>query len=344
MRAKALLAALLLPVLCSLSSAQAQAATCEELRAELLGAPEITGNSAEARRIASALARQTSEIRQLRGALQRNRCSVGSIIVIGSEGNPACAGLQDRLDVAERQHQRLEEQRSSLPAGLVNGSQHRRRLLAALQSKSCDFTASIQAASLVTAAPVQGDSEFYTRIPSPDGQAPSPAPLVQPMPGLLRTMCVRTCDGAFFPISANASSSDFPRDTAICARMCPGAQTALYYHSMGNAESSDMVSATGNEPYRNLPGAFAYTNRLPGEKPACGCGANSAGFSALGEDAEEPAAALRPSVSVPPPVIRERAYDPARSKVRVIGPQFLPQESHLSRDLDIDMDAEGKIR
>ena len=349
MRAKALLAALILPVLCPLATAPALAATCQELRADLLRAPEVTGNSAEVRRVTGALSRQNAEIRELRSALRRYDCSVGSIIVVGSEANPTCIAIQARLDTAEQQRDRLEGERGSLGAGVVNGSQERRQILAALQEKNCDFTASIQSVSLVSTAPVpataNGDSEFYTRIPAPEGEAPSPDPLTQPMPGTLRTMCVRTCDGAFFPISANASRSDFPRDAAICTRMCPGAQTSLYYHTMENAESTDMVSAADNRPYRDLPGAFAYTNRLPGEKPACGCGANSAGFSPLGEEAEEPAKPLlRPSTSVPPPVIRERPYDPEQSKVRVIGPQFLPQETHLNRDLDKDLDAEGKIR
>ena len=352
MRAKSLLAALLLPVLSSLALNNAQAASCNNLRTELLKLSEITGNTAETRRYANAIAHQKIYIRKLNYELQRNRCSSGSIIVLGSENNPACGALQNELADAEATLDRLDDQKRAVAGNLVRGSEDRLRIVAELQSQNCDFTASVQEASLVTVAPVIGDSEFYTHVPSPEAQAEAPT-------SPLRTLCVRTCDGAFFPISANASQNDFTRDGAICNRMCPGAETRLYYHPMDNAESADMVDAETGEAYRALPNAFAYTNRLPGETPVCGCGNNSAAFSTPGSDtmgreryaARIPVTSplsdekLQPKASLPAePPVPDRPYAPSEAKVRVIGPQFMESRNQMNRDLDKDTDAEGKIR
>src|SRR5262249_40950740 len=70
--------------------------------------------------------------------------------------------------------------------------------------------------------------------------------------GNLQTVCVRTCDGGFFPMTANASPLNFSHDAATCAKMCPGVPTELYYRSLLNEESSEMVSAATGERYRDM--------------------------------------------------------------------------------------------
>ncbi|MCX8997529.1 DUF2865 domain-containing protein [Rhizobiaceae bacterium BDR2-2] len=333
MRTKPLIAALLLPVFCVLAPAAVSASQCEILRNQLNQVRSVTGNTAEIRRFSNALTRQTMNIRKVRGDLQRYGCSSGSIVFFGGNNKAACNQLQASLADMEENRRALESQRQALQGNLTSGSQERRRILAALRDNDCDGF--VRDASFVTPQPVEKEkeeSEFFTRIPSPGGGTA----------GDLRTMCVRTCDGAFFPISSNASTADFQRDSAICNRMCPAAETRLYYHSLTGSESSDMVSATTGEPYRALPSAFAYRNRMPGEKPICGCGSDSAGFSTIDADrdsSEHPKieAGLRPIIETKPkepaatPVtaasqatVPERPYDPANSRVRVVGPQFLP--------------------
>lgn len=324
MRAKPLIAALMAPVLFALAPAAAHAALCENLRDELSRVRDVSGNTAEVRKYVNALARQNMNIRKVRNDLQRFGCSSGSFVVFGGGNRQACGQLQASLAEMEENRRYLAQQRDALQGGLTKGTGERRRIQRALRDNGCDGT--VREASLVTPSPVeQEESAFFTRIPSPGGG------------GQLRTMCVRTCDGAFFPISSNATTADFQRDAAICNRMCPAAETQLYYHSLTGSESADMVSATTGEPYRALPGAFAYRNRLPGEKPVCGCGANSAAFSGPVETDRMPPAngGLRPSLEAnakkpaenpagATAAAPERPYNPADRKVRVVGPQFLP--------------------
>ncbi|RCS25283.1 DUF2865 domain-containing protein [Phyllobacterium salinisoli] len=85
-----------------------------------------------------------------------------------------------------------------------------------------------------------------------------------------RTLCVRTCDGYYFPISFSTERRFFPRDRNACSAMCPGTDVALYYHDVKNEESEDMVSADTNMPYATLPTAFDYRTATT-SPPGCTC-------------------------------------------------------------------------
>ncbi|WP_188821989.1 DUF2865 domain-containing protein [Brucella endophytica] len=87
--------------------------------------------------------------------------------------------------------------------------------------------------------------------------------------GGLRTLCVRTCDGYYFPISFSTNKKFFPRDESACSAMCPGTEVKLYYHNVKDADSEDMVSAENDTPYTDLPTAFNY--RKLAATPSCSC-------------------------------------------------------------------------
>ena len=98
-----------------------------------------------------------------------------------------------------------------------------------------------------------------------------PAPQREPEPSLsatYRTMCVRSCDGYYFPISFSTTRDRFGDDAETCARMCPGAEVGLYYHSVSDELPAEMISVDG-APYSVLPNAFRYRESL---KEGCTCG------------------------------------------------------------------------
>jgi Protein of unknown function (DUF2865) len=92
-----------------------------------------------------------------------------------------------------------------------------------------------------------------------------------------RTLCVRTCDGYYFPINFSSSRSRFKIDEAVCQSMYGGAAAELYYHSNG-APSDTAVSLKG-EPLSNLGTAFAYRHFY---SPSCQ-GQLQRGLAYLGE-------------------------------------------------------------
>jgi hypothetical protein len=68
-----------------------------------------------------------------------------------------------------------------------------------------------------------------------------------------QAVCVRLCDGYFFPASTAASSGD----EASCSSLCPDAPTASYSIPAGSDRIEDAVSALG-ERYSALPVALRY--------------------------------------------------------------------------------------
>jgi len=88
-----------------------------------------------------------------------------------------------------------------------------------------------------------------------------------PMGGTYRTVCVRTCDGYYFPISFETSPDHFREDEQTCQRMCPAAEVQLYtYHNPG--EEMTQAVALNGRLYTELPAAFQYRKAL---SPACSC-------------------------------------------------------------------------
>lgn len=310
---------------------------CESLRLRLASEPEVVADTAEMRRYSSAIARQNLEIRKVRHDMHRLRCD-GSIIEYRPDGVSDCRELSSALTRMESNKRMLVDKRDTLRETGVANNPMRERLLAALDANGCS-------AEAPEATEASAEPQGTLARPAAGTPGVSEADRYQAFAGggNLRTLCVRTCDGAFFPISSNTSPLNFRRDAQICEQMCPETETELYYHSIRTEESADMVSAETGRPYRMLPTAFAYLNRASGEKSNCGCDLSAyyrrmqshgtgtdahAGTKAvidIGGRAEANAAAKAkpPAVAAPP----ERPYDPQAAAVRKVGPTFLPSGS-----------------
>ena len=79
-------------------------------------------------------------------------------------------------------------------------------------------------------------------------------------------VCVRKCDGSFFPVSYFGADSRSDTLEQVCQSLCPNADVALYSFPFGGT-IDEAVSSTG-EPYASLPnaGKFQQTN-----DPTCSC-------------------------------------------------------------------------
>ncbi|WP_432283305.1 DUF2865 domain-containing protein [Aminobacter sp. BA135] len=144
--------------------------------------------------------------------------------------------------------------------------------------------------------------------------------------GEYRTLCVRTCDGYFFPMSNAADVSDFQRDEKNCKASCPGTEIELFYHLNAGQPQESMVSARSGQPYRNLATAYRYKRLDLPRVPSCGCNVSlNRSFSVIaGEGRPVPSAPqARPVEEPQAPVVSRPAPDPNR-KVRAVGPTFLP--------------------
>lgn len=328
-------------------------AVCDALQDQLRQPVRIIGNTAEVRQHASALARQNILIRKIKNDMRSYGCTSGSIIVYGSPNAEMCAQIGDALVDAEAERDTIAADRDRMLQAQRSdrGESSRERIMAALNANGCfDETAPVPtSAEPRQLSPIDPYRDPFAEQPD-NSDYPQPGDMAQE--GGLRTLCVRTCDGAFFPISSNASPLDFRAQAAQCERMCPGAETELYYHAMKGEESADMVSARTGQPYTALPTAFAYKNGSAATRsPSCGCNMAayhnemkkqdgqqkpqqsepSQSYSGITtitspkSDAAPKPAEIKPEVKAEP--IPERDYDAKNSKVRVVGPQFLPEET-----------------
>lgn len=84
--------------------------------------------------------------------------------------------------------------------------------------------------------------------------------------GRYRTLCVRKCDGYFWPISYSARAGSLAGDAAACQASCPNQEVELF-HLVQGQENAEAVSG-GGEPYASLANAFVYQKRYV---PACAC-------------------------------------------------------------------------
>ena len=64
--------------------------------------------------------------------------------------------------------------------------------------------------------------------------------------GSFRTVCVRTCDGFYFPISYATNASRFRDDEKSCQRMCPAAEVMLFSYPTEGGDVANATSPTGD--------------------------------------------------------------------------------------------------
>ena len=66
-----------------------------------------------------------------------------------------------------------------------------------------------------------------------------------------RTLCVRLCDGYYFPVSFSTLPNHFQRDADLCQSQC-AAPAELYYHQNPGGAVEQMVSVGNQQPYTSL--------------------------------------------------------------------------------------------
>jgi hypothetical protein len=76
--------------------------------------------------------------------------------------------------------------------------------------------------------------------------------------GGYRTLCVRACDGYYFPISYATDRSRFKTDAAICEAFYPPGEASLYVHHTIGEDATEAVSAATGEPLARQSFAFSY--------------------------------------------------------------------------------------
>lgn len=89
-----------------------------------------------------------------------------------------------------------------------------------------------------------------------DDDDDEPAPYLARSAGTYRTLCVRLCDGFYWPMSYATTPEHFGRDQRKCESSC-GSPVRLYTYRNPGGELEDMEDLSGH-PYSRLKTAFLY--------------------------------------------------------------------------------------
>lgn len=265
--------------------AEAASAACRSLEARLVSLQRGAGNQGKAAAFGSAAQQQRAEIGSAESQARRAGCYGG-----GGQAKPVCGMLTKSIGRMKANLAKLDNQQRRLGATPASSGRERNDLLRQLGANDCgpqyaSYSAQTQPRS------------FLQRLFNPDPVAVAPPSNVQiarvePAErtrrraqtdggsydvsfggGKYRTLCVRTCDGYYFPISYSTTRTNFATDEQICRQMCPGTDVALYAHRNPGQDSSMAISTLDKSRYSDLATAFSYRTNL---NSSCTCGKSTA--------------------------------------------------------------------
>jgi hypothetical protein len=256
-------------------AASASSRVCRQLEAELAGGGRT---AAQSRKNDAAIAKQRA---QLQAAKRQARASGCGFRLFGSASS-SCSGINAKIDGLERRVASLQRKQ---PAGASGRS--RAQTMAALRANGCRagqtastkgprnlleklFGGGIGQREIIEDAgpPQKRDTRQPRRAPAETTTAGGirfSAP-----PGRYRTLCVRSCDGYYFPLATSSRPSDFARDHANCQTSCPGTEAQLYY-TQPDGEAETMVSGISGQAYTDLPSAWLYKQVGVSAPAGCTC-------------------------------------------------------------------------
>ena len=220
----------------------------------------------QVRRYEEAAANQQAEIGRQEALARRTGCGNNSFFVLFS-GEPAqCGPMNAKI---QQMRGNLESMQSELARMQDGGNPERdgqrRNILVALAQNNCgqQYNAAIAAAPQPRGGLFESLFGPGTVSTPPGANAPGWS-----MPsGSYRTVCVRTCDGYYYPISYAASPARFAEDEKLCQKSCPAAEVMLFAHRNPGEDMSQAVSTSG-QLYSALPNAYKYRQAFDS---ACSC-------------------------------------------------------------------------
>jgi hypothetical protein len=258
-------------------------AVCQRLEAALaeVNRGPAGASNEQVSRYEDAIFKQRQELDQAIGTARRLGCDRRGFFIFGGSQRPEqCNTLEPQIDRMRANVDRMQQELSQIRGGNADGNYtrdlQRRQILVSLNQNNCGP----QYRNAVVPPP--RPRGFLDRLFGNTDENPDVAPNDIPMEGQgFRTVCVRLCDGAFFPISFATVQSRFGEDEALCKRQCPAAEVSLYFYNNPGQDIQQAVSSSG-QLYSALPNAFKYRTEY---NPSCSCrGPGQSWAEALGQD------------------------------------------------------------
>jgi Protein of unknown function (DUF2865) len=315
--------------------------TCVRLESQLAavnaGSTDPT-RSDQVKRAEDAVAKQQADLDRTIEQAHKQGCAGTGFLALFSGLSPQCGPITSQIQQMRGNLDKMTSDLEQLKSGSGNQDSQRRALIGQLAQNNCG-------AQYTTAANEAGPSGFFEKLFSggsnnPGDGAPS---------GTFHTVCVRTCDGYYFPISYSTVPSRFPDDEKACQKLCPASEVALYSYRNPGEEMEQAVATEGGQPYTALPNAFHYRKEFT---PTCSCRKPGQSWADALRDADDsstlqggdivvtdqnanklsqapqpkPVKGAAPQPAAATPVAATPAADTsAKRTVRTVGPPFVSQ-------------------
>src|SRR5262252_627093 len=302
------------------------------------------------RRSEDAIAKQQADLDRTVAQAHKAGCAGQGFFALFSTFSPQCGPITSQIQQMRGNLDRMMSDLEQLKNGNTGQEGQRRALIGQLAQNNCgaQYTAAANSWG--------GPQGFFDALfgggtivnPGGDG-APS---------GTYHTVCVRACDGFYFPISYSTMPGRFSDDARACQRLCPAAEVELYSFRNPGEDMEQAVSVSG-QAYTALPNAFRYRKEIIA---GCSCRRPGQSWAEALKNADDPTtlesgdivvaaqnakalsqpkqpgkptsatAPTQPGTVVAPPAtpaspMASAGTDASKRSVRTVGPPFLPSQS-----------------
>jgi hypothetical protein len=257
---------------------------CPRLEAQLaaLDRGGGTGDPArdeQIRRYQEAAAKQQSELDRVTFQAKRMGCDSSGFFSLFSGQSAQCGPVNNQIQQMRANLEQITTSLERLRGGFgADRENQRRSILLALAQSNCGPQ---------YANAVRGPGNFLDNLFGNNNNPMPPGADLGPQSGTFRTVCVRTCDGAYFPISFATMPARFPDDERTCKALCPAAEATLFTYRNPGEDINQAVSING-QPYASSPNAFRYRQEF---NPSCACKAAGQTWSDALKSIDDKAAA-----------------------------------------------------
>jgi hypothetical protein len=242
---------------------------CSRLEGQLANIEHGGGGSGDPnrdeqiRRYQDSASRQQAELDRVTSQARRMGCDSSGFFSLFNNNSAQCGPVNNQIQQMRGNLDQITASLERLRSGGLGGADRenqRRSVLTALAQNNCGPQ---------YANAVRGPGGFLDNLFGNNNNNPLP-PVTGDLgaqSGTFRTVCVRTCDGAYFPVSFATVQARFADDERTCKALCPAAEANLFAYRNPGEDINQAVSING-QPYTSLPNAFKYRTEF---NPSCAC-------------------------------------------------------------------------
>ncbi len=307
------------------------------------------------RRYQDSAAKQQAELDRVTLQAKRMGCDSSGFFSMFNGQNAQCGPVNNQIQQMRANLDQITTNLERLRTGGLGGGDRenqRHSVLLALAQNNCgpQYASALQQQQ-------QSPGNFLNNLFG-NNSSPNATPIDGgPQSGTYRTVCVRSCDGGYFPISFATTPGKFADDEKTCKALCPATDASLYAYRNPGEDMNQAVSISG-QPYTSSPNAFHFRQEF---NPTCSCKAAGQSWADALKNVDDKAAAQQqgdiivtdesakkmsqPQQGKSPPAkkgaVTTATPDPAPSapastpavpsdnkQIRTVGPTFIPSGTH----------------